>query len=59
MHKDIFQDSFISELAWREFRQHIAHHFPDSRQTEFLEKRRNLAWANREEWFEARKNGTT
>jgi deoxyribodipyrimidine photo-lyase len=37
---------YISEIARREFWQHIYYHFPDTRTTEFQEKRRNIAWNN-------------
>lgn len=45
-------DSFISELAWREFWQHINYYFPHTKELEFQEKRRNIAWKNDEELFE-------
>lgn len=59
MDKKVFKDTYISELARREFWQHIAHYFPESRHTEFLEKRQNLQRSNREDRFEARKEGKT
>lgn len=46
---------YISELARREFRHHIMFYFPETRLTEFLEKRRKLAWDNNEKYFTARK----
>jgi len=52
-------DTFISELAWREFWYHIMHYFPQTRELEFQEKRRNLKWINNEEWYEAWKEGKT
>lgn len=45
-------DSFISELAWREFWQHINYYFPESKNIEFQEKRRNIEWKNDKILFE-------
>lgn len=45
-------ESFVSELAWREFWQHIAYHFPYAKEYEFQEKRRNIAWKNDEVLFQ-------
>ena len=36
--------SFISELAWREFWQHIDYHFPYAKELEFQERKRNIKW---------------
>lgn len=33
-----------SELIWREFWYHIAHHFPNTYHEEFQEKRKNMIW---------------
>jgi deoxyribodipyrimidine photo-lyase len=52
-------NTFISELAWREFWYHVMHHFPETREMEFQEKRRNIKWINDEGWFEAWKEGKT
>jgi deoxyribodipyrimidine photo-lyase len=38
--------TIVSELAWREFWYHIAHHFPTIYELEFQEKRRGIAWEN-------------
>jgi len=43
---------FVSELIWREFWQHIAYYFPETKQKEFQEKRRHIAWNKNEELFE-------
>lgn len=51
--------TYISELAWREFWQHIYYHFPHTRTLEFQEKRQNITWDNNEKYFEAWKNGMT
>lgn len=52
-------ETYISELAWREFWQHIFYNFPESRTLEFQEKRRNITRDNNDSFFEARKNGMT
>lgn len=44
--------SFVSELAWREFWQHIDYHFPFSKNLEFQERKRNIKWENNEFLFE-------
>ena len=51
--------AFISELAWREFRHHIAYNFPASRTTEFQEKRRGIQRDNNLDHFMSWKNGMT
>lgn len=51
--------TYISELAWREYRQHTAHHFPESRIMEFQEKRRKIARDNNKKFFKARCEGRT
>ncbi len=59
--KALEQDAqvYISELAWREFWQHIYFNFSYSREVEFQEKRRHIKRDNNIEFFEARKNGMT
>ncbi len=52
-------NTYISELAWREFWYHIIHHFPECREIEFQKKRRGLKWENNEEHLEAWKEGRT
>lgn len=59
MDKKVFNNSFVSELAWREFRRHIDHHFPETRMVEFQEKRRHIQRQNNSERFTARKEGKT
>ena len=49
----------VKELAWREFRQHIAHYFPYAIPQAFQEKRRKVQRENNKEWFEAWKEGKT
>ena len=52
-------ESYISELAWREFWYHIMHYFPETIDLEFQEKRRNIKWINNDAWYEAWKEGRT
>ncbi len=59
MDKKIFKNSFVSELAWREFRRHIDRWFPETRSVVFQEKRRNIRWENNQEWFAAWKEART
>lgn len=46
-------DVFISELAWREFWQHIAFYFPETKEQEFQERRRHIVWNMDETLFQA------
>lgn len=46
-------ESFVKELAWREFWYHISYNFPEIRQTEFQENKRSIAWENNEDFMEA------
>ncbi|QER41656.1 deoxyribodipyrimidine photo-lyase [Thermodesulfobacterium sp. TA1] len=50
---------FIKELAWREFWYHIKHYFPQLKELEFQEKRRNIPWENDEKLFKAFIDGRT
>ena len=50
--KHIPHSSYISEIAWREFWAHIYHYFPATRDEEFQEKRRHIAWSQDTEMFE-------
>jgi deoxyribodipyrimidine photo-lyase len=59
MDKKVFKNSFVSELAWREFRRHIDRYFPEVRTVAFQEKRRNIRWENREDRFGAWKECRT
>jgi deoxyribodipyrimidine photolyase len=38
MDDKLYKNVYVSELAWREFWQQIAHYFPSTRYLEFLEK---------------------
>lgn len=51
--------TYLSELARREYRQHTAYHFPESRIMEFQEKRRKIARDNNKDLFKARCEGRT
>lgn len=53
MDKKVFKNSFVSELAWREFWWHIAWYFPETKSVAFQEKRRHIQRQNREDWFVA------
>ncbi|MCX7724373.1 MAG: DNA photolyase family protein [Thermodesulfovibrio sp.] len=44
---------FIKELAWREFWYHIKINFPDFKDLEFQERRRNIRWENNENFYKA------
>ena len=52
-------NTYVSELAWREFWQHINYYFPYTKKYEFQEKRRNIAWRNDKILFEKWCNGET
>jgi deoxyribodipyrimidine photo-lyase len=45
MDRKIYKDSYISELAWREFWHHIMYYFPLTAQEEFQAKRRHIQWS--------------
>jgi len=51
--------TFLKEIVWREFYYHVLYHRPEVEQTAFLERYRDLAWPNREDWFAAWKAGET
>jgi len=51
--------TFLRELVWREFYVHVLWHRPDVENRAFLPRARDLPWQNREEWFEAWKEGRT
>jgi len=44
---------FIKEIAWREFWYHIKLNFPQFKNLEFQEKRRNINWQNDERLYKA------
>lgn len=45
-------ESYISELAWREFWQHINYYFPETKEIEFQERKRHIKWRHNEFLFE-------
>ena len=49
--KDL-SSSFVSEIAWREFWQHIAYFFPFTKELEFQERRRNISWKYDKDLFD-------
>ena len=56
----IYQSAtYVSELAWREFWQHIAHYFPNTKTEAFQEKRRHIAWRHDEYLFQKWCDGET
>lgn len=46
-------DSFVSELYWRDFYLYIAYHFPRVFEESFLDWAQNVKWINDQEQFEA------
>lgn len=52
-------DTFLSELIWREFFMHILYHFPDVVSHSFKSKYDAILWRNDEEEFEKWKMGET
>jgi deoxyribodipyrimidine photo-lyase len=57
--KNAGADIIISELAWREFRHHVMHYFPNTQWQSFQEKRRKIQRENNHAWFTARCEGKT
>ncbi len=51
--KTSFDSQFLKELAWREFWYHIKFNFPEFKDLEFQEKRRNIKWENDEKFYKA------
>jgi len=52
-------ESFLRELAWREFWYHIKLNFPWTKDLEFQEKRRNIQWENNQKFIDAFLNAST
>ena len=52
-------DTWIKELAWREFYQNALINFPELEKGPYRKKWFNFPWQNRLDWFEAWKNGFT
>ncbi len=57
--KDTGRGKFLAELIWREFYYYILSKFPRVENEAFLERYQNLKWQNREDHFEAWKDGRT
>ncbi|GAA4272017.1 deoxyribodipyrimidine photo-lyase [Aquimarina gracilis] len=52
-------DTFLSELIWREFFMQILWHFPETKDKAFRSKYDRIEWRNNEEEFEKWKRGKT
>ena len=52
-------ETFLSEMAWREFWWHILYYFPNTKNEEFQEKRRHIQWSQDQEMFEKWCRGKT
>ncbi|MGR9048420.1 cryptochrome/photolyase family protein [Halobacillus faecis] len=52
-------DTYISELAWRDFYNMIYHSYPDANSKEMVEKYRGIPWNNDDELLEKWKEGQT
>jgi len=56
--KDV-NETFISELAWRDFWQHINYYFPFTKKIEFQENKRHIKWKTDSLLFKKWCNGET
>lgn len=45
-------ETFLSEIAWREFWQHINYYFPECKSLEFQENKRHISWEKNEFLFQ-------
>ncbi|HEX6571663.1 MAG TPA: deoxyribodipyrimidine photo-lyase [Steroidobacteraceae bacterium] len=52
-------ETFLRELAWREFAHHLLHHFPQTTDAPLDERFARFTWAARPEWLEAWQRGRT
>ena len=52
-------ETWIKELAWREFYQNALINFPELEKGPYRKKWLNFPWQNRLDWFESWKNGNT
>lgn len=52
-------ESYVSELAWREFWWQIFYNFPETKTTEFQEKRRYIPWSQDKKMFQKWCDGET
>jgi deoxyribodipyrimidine photo-lyase len=55
----LVKNTYLSELARREFRHHIMYNFPETKQIEFLEKRRHIQRSQDSQLLEARTESKT
>ena len=53
------KNTYLSELARREFRHHIMYNYPETKQIEFLEKRRHIQRSQDSQLLEARTESKT
>lgn len=53
------QDTYFSELIWREFYYHILYRHPNVEKEAFHPQYRDIEWPNNTDWFEAWKMGKT
>ncbi len=58
-YKQARNSQFIKELAWREFWYHIKNYFPEFKDKEFQEKRRDIKWENNEKFIKVFMEGKT
>lgn len=56
---DAANETFLSELIWREFFMQILWHFPETTDNAFRSKYDRIEWRNNEDEFEKWKNGKT
>ncbi len=52
-------DTWIKELAWREFYQNALFNFPELEKGPYREKWLNFPWQNRSDWIDSWENGLT
>ncbi|MDD2871524.1 MAG: deoxyribodipyrimidine photo-lyase [Candidatus Gracilibacteria bacterium] len=52
-------ETYVSELAWREFWQHIDYYFPYTKKYEFQENKRHIKWKSDTELFQKWCEGKT
>jgi deoxyribodipyrimidine photo-lyase len=52
-------DSFVRELGWREFANHLLHHFPHTPTTPLNRQFEAFPWAPNDAWLEAWQRGRT
>ncbi|MDD2391650.1 MAG: FAD-binding domain-containing protein, partial [Bacilli bacterium] len=55
----IGQETFIKELAWRDFYNMIHHYNQNQKDEEIIKKYRNILWSNDEDFFNLWKEGNT